>query len=59
MFQGGISFMADAIRDWENPRVFQRNREPAHVTLAPYADTVSALAGDRNASPYFRLLNGD
>jgi beta-galactosidase/beta-glucuronidase len=44
--------------EWQNPAVLQRNREPAHVTLVPYADAESALAGERAASPYFRLLNG-
>ena len=47
------------IHDWENPRVFERNREPAHVTLTPFTDAETALTGDREASPLFRLLNGD
>ncbi len=45
--------------DWENPQVVGRNKEPGHVSLTPYADLATALAGDRSASPYFRLLNGD
>ena len=45
--------------DWENPQVVGRNKEPAHVTLVPYADEATALAGDRQASPYFQLLNGE
>ena len=44
--------------DWENPRLLQRNREPARATLIPYADAGTALAGERGASPYFKLLNG-
>ncbi len=51
--------MAENMHDWENPYVSGRNREPAHVTLTPYPDAASALAGDREASPHFRLLNGD
>ncbi len=43
---------------WENPQIVGRNKEPAHVTLVPYADEVTALEGDRTASPYFELLNG-
>jgi beta-galactosidase len=46
-------------KDWENPQVVGRNKQPAHVTLLPYADLSSALAGERNNSPYFQLLNGD
>lgn len=45
-------------RDWENPRVLSRNRERAHATLIPFADEDSARAGEREASPFFRLLNG-
>jgi len=44
--------------DWENPRVFQRNKEPGHATLMPYADAAQALLGDRYASPFCKLLNG-
>ena len=51
--------------DWENPQLLQRNRQPAHATLLPFADEESALAaargdstGDRAASPFFRLLSG-
>lgn len=29
------------------------------MTLGPYADEATALAGDRKASPYFELLNGE
>jgi beta-galactosidase/beta-glucuronidase len=44
--------------DWEDLQVLQRNREPAHATLLPYADVQGAMTGERGASPYFRLLNG-
>jgi len=46
-------------KDWENPQIVGRNKQPAHATLLPYADINSALTGERNNSPYFRLLNGD
>jgi len=45
--------------DWENPQIVGWNKEPGHVPLMPYTDERTALAGDRSASPYFRLLNGD
>jgi len=47
------------IRDWENPHLLQRDREPAHATLVPYADEITAVTGERGASPYFQLLNGN
>jgi len=46
------------VLDWENPEVFGRNKEPAHSTLMPYPDEATALTGTREASPFFRLLNG-
>ncbi|MEE8392199.1 MAG: sugar-binding domain-containing protein [Anaerolineae bacterium] len=47
------------LNDWDNLQVVGRNKEPAHATLVPFADKAMALAGDREASPYFELLNGD
>ena len=44
--------------DWENPHIVHRNRLPAHAVLLPYQDESSALAGERDRSPWFRLLNG-
>ena len=48
-----------SIEDWQNPRVVGCNKEPGHVTLVPYADAATAMSAQREASPYFRLLNGD
>ena len=45
--------------DWENPLVVGRNKEPGHVPLTPYPDEETALTGDREASSYFKLLNGE
>jgi beta-galactosidase/beta-glucuronidase len=45
-------------RDWENPHVLARHREPAHATLIPFADVETAVQGERAASPFFKLLNG-
>ena len=53
--------------DWENPRVFNVNKEPAHATFAPYPDEASARRGVMayapgaapvNGSPFVRSLNG-
>ena len=44
--------------DWDNPEVFERNRETGHVTLVPFANAQTALAGDPAASPFLKLLNG-
>ena len=46
------------VNDWENPLVVQRNKQAAHATLVPFDNEAAAFAGDRSASPGFRLLNG-
>ena len=45
--------------DWENPRIVERNREPAHTTLAVYPDEKSALKYERMKSPWILMLNGE
>ncbi|WP_281226648.1 glycoside hydrolase family 2 TIM barrel-domain containing protein [Flavobacterium aquiphilum] len=44
--------------DWENPEVFQINREPARATFLPYADETSALKDNYTSSPWYFSLNG-
>jgi len=44
--------------DWENPAVFGRNKEAAHCTYIPYADTEGALKNNPAQSPYYLSLNG-
>jgi beta-galactosidase len=44
------------LKDWENPAVMGRNREPPHVPLALYPDETLAL--EEGTSPYVRSLNG-
>jgi len=44
--------------DWQNPKVTGINREPPHVTSIPFPDEASARSGQREDTPYFRLLNG-
>jgi len=46
------------VPDWENPEMFDQNKEPAHCTLTPYPDVATASRGIREDSPYFKLLNG-
>jgi beta-galactosidase len=45
--------------DWENPSVVGINKEPPRATFFPFETGELALAGNRAASSYFRLLNGD
>ena len=45
-------------RDWENPLVVGRNKQPGHVPLGAYPDAELALTCDRRASPFVQSLNG-
>ena len=54
-----ISEDVQSIPDWENPKVFERNKEPPHASLVPYADEQTALSAERSRSPWFLLLNSD
>ena len=47
------------VPDWENPEMVGRNKEPAHCTLVPYPNTAMALQGKREASPFYKSLNGN
>ncbi|POY40562.1 beta-galactosidase [Flavobacterium alvei] len=44
--------------DWENPEVFQINREPARAAFLPYADEASAISDNYTSSPWYFSLNG-
>jgi beta-galactosidase len=53
------AFLYGGSPDWENQKVIARNKEPAHCTLVPYADVEQAKIGTREASTYYRSLNGE
>ena len=44
--------------DWENPEVFQINREPARAAFLSYADEASAIIDNYTSSPWYFSLNG-
>ncbi len=54
---GGLGFCEDR-PEWDNPRVFQVNRERPHATMMIYPTAALARQGDRTRSPWFRSLNG-
>jgi beta-galactosidase len=45
-------------RDWEDPSIVEKNKEPGRSTLIPYPNPTAALEGTRAASPYHQSLNG-
>jgi beta-galactosidase len=54
----GIAFTEKEPRDWENPEMFNQNREAPHATMISFADELSALEADRLNSPNFISLDG-
>lgn len=44
--------------DWENPKMFGQNKEPAHCTLIPYEDHKQALMDKPERSPFYLSING-
>lgn len=53
-----VSQSGVAANDWENPAVFQINREPARADFLPFADSRSAIADIYESSPWYLSLNG-
>lgn len=48
----------DDVPDWQNLNILERNTEQPHADLIPYGDWESALANERERSPYVQSLNG-
>ena len=44
--------------DWENPAIFQRNKEAPRCTSIPFGDKTAALSSDASRSPFVKSLNG-
>ncbi|NMB05311.1 MAG: beta-galactosidase, partial [Bacteroidales bacterium] len=44
--------------DWENPSLFEINKEPARATALPYNDQSIAVADKYERSPWYLSLNG-
>lgn len=54
----GVAFTEKEPRDWENPGMFNQNREAPHASMISYPDETSALAAIRQSSPYYLSLDG-
>ena len=46
------------VHDWENPKVFNVNKEEPYTTFVPFPDVASALRLDRRQSPFYFSLDG-
>jgi len=54
----GVAFTEKQPRDWENPEVFNINREAPHASLISFADEQSALEAIKTNSPNYLSLDG-
>ncbi len=50
---------AAGAEEWDDLAVLHVNTEKPHATMMTYPDAASARKGDRAASPWYMLLNGD
>jgi beta-galactosidase len=46
------------VLDWENPKMFDQNKEAAHATLMPFKTLNAALSEKRNESVFYKSLHG-
>jgi len=53
------AFPAHGNEWWDDLSVLQVNTEQPHSTMMTYPDAALAIKGERTASPWFKLLNGD
>jgi beta-galactosidase len=54
----GVVFTEKEPRDWENPEMFNQNRESPHATMISYNDEESALEAIKANSPSYLSLDG-
>jgi len=54
----GVPFTEKEPRDWENPQVFNINREDPHASLISFSDEKSALEAIKVNSPNYKSLDG-
>lgn len=54
----GIAFKEKEPLDWENPQMFNLNREEPNATMISYPDELSALEDNKAKSPNFLSLDG-
>jgi beta-galactosidase len=54
----GVPFSEKEPRDWENPEVFNINREDPHASLISFPDEKSSLEAVKENSPNYKSLDG-
>lgn len=58
MLSASSLFAQQAKNDWENPRLYELNKEKPHATFILYDNINDVMADDYSRSPYYQSLNG-
>ncbi|KAA3439581.1 glycoside hydrolase family 2 TIM barrel-domain containing protein [Rufibacter hautae] len=58
LFLSQFAVARQAVNEWENPKVYERNKEKPHVDFMLYANAADARKNDYSTSPYHQSLNG-
>jgi beta-galactosidase len=53
-----FAFSQSKNNDWENPLLYELNKEKPHATFMLFTDKKSVVADDYSKSPYYQSLNG-
>lgn len=54
----GVAFTEKELRDWENPEMFNQNREDPRASFISYPDSESAIRLAKESSPNYISLDG-
>jgi len=58
LFLANTSFAQTRNNDWENPQLFELNKEKPHASFMLFSKKEEVVADDYSASPFYQLLNG-
>ncbi len=58
ILSGGTMQAQNQTPDWENPKMFDQNKEEPHAAGIPFSNLQSALNKKAEESPYYLSLNG-
>jgi beta-galactosidase len=53
-----FAFSQSKNNDWENPQLFELNKEKPHATFMLFSDKKSVVDDEYSKSPYYKSLNG-
>ena len=58
IFVNSAAAQTFSFTEWENEKIVDINKEPAHVTFMAYPDEQMAVTNDFKRSPWYKSLNG-